>query len=116
MRSPFGNVQFIPGLGYVEADGQSPAPRGTAARAAGALGDESAVMMISGLGRLGDTVGQSKSDVGEGGSSLTRYFGQRRPGYIVAFGIELPWWAWALMAIGAVSSGWFVMQKLKKSK
>lgn len=87
------NTQYIPGLGYVEA--------GNPSAGVGALGDDSSVMMISGLGGVGEApiIGQSASGT---------------PVLIRKWYEAVPWWVWVLVAIGALSAGAYLFRNLKK--
>ena len=98
----FGNLQFVPGLGYVQPGTQAQSRQ---ARSNG-LGDDSAVMMISGL-----------NDAGAGPDALNAPVPQvlnLRPGItagpldalktpISLFNVTLPLWAW--LAIAALLGG-----------
>ena len=88
-------TQFIPGVGHVEA--------GNPSAGVGALGDDSSIMMISGLGSVGAIdpnrpTGQTKSIMVD----------------IQKWWTMVPWWVWVLIAIGALSAGAYLFRNLKK--
>lgn len=113
MKSYFNGVQFVPGLGYV----QGGTPR------AGGLGDDGAVMMISGLGTTVNPPGVSggnrtpftpPSTDGLAPGTVGRNYSQSYSGAttppvggiqqpITLFNVTLPLWAW--LAIAAVLGG-----------
>ena len=102
--NPFGGTQFVPGLGWVESPGKK-----------GALAGEPDVMMISGLGEDGGATETRRSDTGQvvatsGTFKLGAALGQK----VKVFGIELPLWAWVLIAAGAVGAAGWVFFKMKK--
>ena len=99
----FGNVQFVPGVGFVQANG--------GAAPVGALGDESAVMMISGLGDTARPTGQTAS-ISVIAGSFDRLKMSLSEKYKF-FGIELPMWMWLLIASGVVGAGVFWLKKSK---
>lgn len=85
-------TQFVPGIGHVEA--------GNPSAGVGALGDDSSIMMISGLGAVeAPIIGQSAS----GTPVLLRKWYE-----------AVPWWVWVLVAIGAISAGAYLFRNLKK--
>lgn len=103
MNSGFGNVQHIPGVGFVEAPARK-----------GALAGEPDVMMISGLGADEPTTAsmQNGKIVATSGTfSLGAALGAK----VKVLGIELPLWAWVLIGAGVLGAGWvFFGRKLMK--
>mgnify|MGYP001617398505 FL=1 len=107
-NSYFSGTQFVPGLGWVES--------GSAVGSA-PLSGEADVMMISGLGNGAHgapTTASVRSDTGKivattGTFSLGAALGQK----VKLLGIELPLWAWVLIAAGVLGAG-FVFFKMKK--
>ena len=99
----FGNVEFVSGVGFVQANG------GTSP--VGSLGDESAVMMINGLGEARPT-GQTQSiSVISGSFDRLKMVAAEKYKF---FGIELPLWMWLLVASGAVGAGYILFRKYVK--
>ena len=90
-NSYFGNVQFVPGLGYVEGQQTS------------ALGDESSVMMISGLGQEGVQT-HSQPTLAPGPLAFLQ-----KP--LTLLGITLPIWQWVMIALGLVGAGYAFLGK-----
>lgn len=93
--------QLFPGvqqtaLGYVEV----PSSPG----AVGALGDEAAVMMISGLGLAPipteEPPAWTKIQAPLG-------LGQR----VTLLGVELPMWVWMALGLGLLGAGWFFFNR-----
>lgn len=114
MLSPFAGTHFVAGLGWVE-----PPRAGT-----GALHGEADVMMISGVGEHGLSDGgqgstpsgsvSTRSDTGQvistnGAFSLGAALTQR----VSVFGITLPAYVWALIALGALGAGYVFFRKMK---
>ena len=102
LQSLFGaDVQFVPGLGYVNA------PNGSGA----GLGDDAAVMMVSGVDGLGAGAPQrgSSTAISIGTSSLMTALKQN----VTIGGITQPLWVWLLVAGGAagVAGWWFWLRK-----
>ena len=108
----FSGVQFIPGVGYVEV-GEAPMERGASRGTAPAsLGDDSAVMMISGLGRLGNApVLDARA------ANMVRASGRAQPvsSSMTILGISLPTWVWLLIGAGVVGAGWYFFGRKGKS-
>lgn len=104
----FAGMKYVEGLGFVEG----------AERTGGNLAGEADVMMISGLGATEEepttVTAQNGRVVSTSGSfSLGAALGQK----VKVLGIELPLWAWVLIAAGALGAGWvFFGRKLLKSK
>lgn len=100
--NPFGNVQFVPGVGHVEAPGL------------GKLAGEADVMMISGLGN--DTPSTATMQNGQVVATTGTFkLGTALSAKVKLLGIELPLWAWVLIAAGALGAGWvFFGRKLMK--
>ena len=105
----FGNVQFVPGLGHIEAGSVGGAP----------LGDDASVMMISGFGaspsgaQQYDDQRQVAYDPATGKpvqNPMMLGFLERR---VVVFGIDLPVWAWVLITLGVLGAGWVFFKKGK---
>ncbi|MFA6168578.1 MAG: hypothetical protein WC700_18275 [Gemmatimonadaceae bacterium] len=82
-------ISQVPGVGYVEQ--------------LGALGDDSSVMMISGLGA--DPVVPEQRIIGQTKSVLVD---------MQKWYQAVPWWVWLLVAIGAISAGAYLFRNLKK--
>ena len=101
----FGNVQHIPGVGFLEA------PGGKVGGSA-PLHGEADVMMISGLGaEEGTATSQNGRVVSTTGTfSLSAALGQK----VKVLGIELPLWAVILIAAGALGAGWIFFRKMSK--
>ncbi len=96
----FGGTHHVPGLGYVS---------GTGADAHGALGDEAAVMMVSGLGDETD-FGTKVTD------GAARMVGARLTDALkapVTIGVVTqPLWVWLVLALGGVGiAGWFFFKR-----
>lgn len=106
----FGNVQFVPGVGFIEQrlrgddDGRA------------SLGDESAVMMISGVpSGLGsqavvDDKGQPANPLTGKSLAVENFFSKK----VSVFGIEAPMWLWILLAAGIIGAGYFFFYRNKK--
>lgn len=88
------NTQFVPGVGHVEVGNPSAGALGQH------LGDDSSIMMISGLGGLGEEreVGQTRSIMVD----AKKWWD------------AVPWWVWVLVALGALSAGAYLFRNLKK--
>ena len=104
MSSPFAGTQFVEGLGWVEKGGGGQT---------GALHGEADVMMISGLGH--EAVVSARMDTGQiigstGAFSLKAALTQK----VSVFGITLPAYIWALIALGALGAGWVFFKKMKR--
>lgn len=102
------NTQFVPGVGHVEA--------GNPSAGVGALGDDSSIMMISGLGAVSDP------NEGKPGYRLDSNTGTwRATGQTHSIMVDIqkwwtmvPWYVWVLIAIGALSAGAYLFRNLKK--
>ncbi len=103
----FGNVEFIKGVGFVQANG------GASNGGVAALGDESSVMMISGLGADQQT-GVSYSGAATRPVPGLSDIKQALSNPYKVFGIELPLWAWLLIAAGALGAGAIFFNKKYK--
>lgn len=103
----FGNLQFVQGVGYVEKPCGCQGPG-----CDGSLGDENAVMMISGLGSDPNFVAQQppvavkESPLRKAVSWLTQSQG--------VFGIQLPLWVWILIAAGVLGAGFAFFRSRQK--
>lgn len=96
-----GSLQHVPGLGYVSAGGSGP------------LGDEAAVMMISGVGEGegGDPRQRaSAASIDRGAQTLRSILTQP----VQIGGLTQPLWVWLLAATGIVgAAGWYFFLKKK---
>lgn len=105
LQSLFG-VQNVPGLGYVQAGVSG-----------GALGDEAAVMMISGVGAADD---QRQVAVNPATGAVQRIAGAGL-GLVAALtqpvtfiGVTLPLWLWLAILISGVGvAGWYFFMRKK---
>jgi len=99
-------ISQVPGVGYVEA-----APLG-------ALGDDSAVMMISGLGAdaAATAIPPSPGPGYKWDGSTWRATGQTQSILmdVQKWYAAVPWWVWMLVAIGALSAGAYLFRNIKK--
>ena len=106
----FGDLQYVQGFGYV----QSPP------NAAAALGDDASVMMISGLD-ASPAGAQQYADQRQVGVdektgkvlSVTTFVPPMLSKPYTVFGIELPLWAWLLIAAGVLGAGWIFFKGKK---
>lgn len=122
MHQHFSNLQFIPGVGYVQGT--------TSQRTASHLGDESAVMMISGLGAMprdsnAPPEGVSVSTDGLQPGTIGRSYQQSYSGAstppagplqqpITLFNVTLPLWAWlSIAAVLGGAGGYFLRGRLR---
>lgn len=101
MKSPFGSVQFIPGLGYIE--GGTPGVRG--------LGDDSSVMMISGLNAAAAEQPASTALAATAGAQVTPSFGEQLSQPVTLFNVTLPVWGWLVLALALGGVGGFAVAK-----
>ncbi|TAL42433.1 MAG: hypothetical protein EPN91_08620 [Salinibacterium sp.] len=106
----FGNgISWVPGLGYVS---------GAQANGGGRLGDDAAVMMISGTGQMGSEGRQVAVNPQTGvvesvkGAGFTLRAALTQPVRIGT--LELPLWAWLLIGAGVLSLGAYYMLFHKK--
>ena len=98
----FGSVQFVPGVGYIQGG------------AGAALGDDSSVMMISGLGveekpKMSQSYSGSSVKPLPGFADLTATL---KSSFRI-FGIALPLWFWLLLGAGTIGAGVFFWKKGK---
>jgi len=111
----FGGMQHVPGLGYVQSPG-----------AHGALGDESAVMMISGLGSSATIPGvtEDKGYRDANGNWVPNIVPVARPPSpaslkpamdaqlkqsVTLFNVTLPLWAWLIIAAALGGAGGYYL-------
>jgi len=113
-HSFFGNVQHVPGMGFVQL-GAPGAPSG-----GGPLGDDAAVMMISGIGgggRLGaDVATSAEVDTPTGSDTIITTFnlGGLLTSTVDVAGIKVPVWLFMLVAAGAIGfAGWYFFFRKK---
>jgi len=109
----FGNMQFVPGVGYV----QSP----SAQRAASSLGDDGAVMMISGLGSSAQLTPEMQEEARRrtltaqtsySGATIAPTGPMQQP--ITLFNVTLPLWAWlAIAAVLGGAGGYYLRGRLR---
>ena len=122
------NSFILSSLGVAQVDGRYVQVGSGVSGASGGLGDEAAVMMISGLGMGsvpnpevvgGDDQGQCFNAAGkvvpctiEEGAASTGIMGAlQKP--IKLIGLSLPLWAWLLIAAGVVTAGWYFLGRRK---
>lgn len=98
----FQGVSYIPGVGHVEGGAIS-----------GPLGDEHAVMMISGLGEADPAKGgvETHGQPTMAAPAVDLLTAIRRPTKV--FGIELPLWLWLLILAGVVGAGYVFFYRKK---
>lgn len=103
-------IQWVPGLGYVSS--------GQQLAGGGKLGDDAAVMMISGTGQMGSdsrnvTVNKETGVVEKvTGAGFSLKAALTQPVRIGS--LELPLWAWLLIGAGVLSvAGYYMLFKKK---
>lgn len=106
----FSGVSMVPGVGYVASAGSG----GSALGAPGQLGDDASVMMISGLGSEGRQVAVNEEGVVQKvtGAAYSLKAALSQPVKIGS--VELPLWAWLLIAGGVIgAAGYFFLLRKK---